>query len=302
MTLLIHPGFHKTGTTWMQEVLFKDERLFNLMFDQLETDALLVRPHDFQFSKQDAAASIDARRSPADTDLIDVISSELLCGNMFSGSRDSRILAERLFAVAGPAKILLTVRAQTPMLKSVYLQYVKRGGRKSLMEFLHFKPEPGYNWFRPEIFEFHHLADHYASLFGAQNILILPQELLIRDRQVFFDGLIKFVTGEPPAEGVTVSDEKGVGISPPSSAIPLLRFTNLFRKTPVNPEAMTSFSGVGDVLTSLSYRMRFGSKRMDGRISREIRSFADGRYGVSNAKLQSYVPVDLSDLGYEIQS
>ncbi|VAW02231.1 hypothetical protein MNBD_ALPHA04-675 [hydrothermal vent metagenome] len=302
MTLLIHPGFHKTGTTWMQEVLFKDERLFNLMFDQLETDALLVRPHDFQFSKQDATASIDARRSAADSNLIDVISSELLCGNMFSGSRDSRILAERLFAVTGPAKILLTVRAQRPMLKSVYLQYVKRGGRKSLTDFLNFEPEPGYNWFRPEIFEFHHLADHYASLFGAQNILVLPQELLIGDRQAFFEILMKFVTGEALVEGMSVSNEKGVGISPPSSAIPMLRFANLLRKTPVNPEAMTSFSGVGDLLTSLSYRMRFGRKRKDANISREIKSFADGRYGVSNTKLQSYVPVDLSDLGYETQS
>ncbi len=300
MTLLIHPGFHKTGTTWMQEVLFRDKRLFNLMFDQQETDSLLVRPHDFQFSPQHASSAITARRSGKDDNLIDVISSELLCGNMFSGSRDSRILAERLFAVTGPAKILLTVRAQIPMLKSVYLQYVKRGGRKSLTDFLNYEPEPGYNWFRGEVFEFHHLAEHYASLFGADNVMVLPQELLIRDRQIFFETLLKFVRGEAP-KGLAVSDEKSVGVSPPSSAIPILRFANLFRQTPVNPEAMRMFNGFGSLLTSLSYRMPIGSARKETRIKQQIESFAEGRYGISNAKLQSYVPVSLGELGYELK-
>jgi hypothetical protein len=44
MPLLIHPGFHKTGTTWLQQQVFSDTRAFHMLFDHEEIDRLFIPP------------------------------------------------------------------------------------------------------------------------------------------------------------------------------------------------------------------------------------------------------------------
>ena len=82
--------------------------------------------------------------------------------------------------ITGSAKILLNVRSQQGTLVASYLQFVKRGGRKSFDEFLEFKPEPGFFFFDVSQLAYHHLVDYYANHYGAKNILVLPQEALLK--------------------------------------------------------------------------------------------------------------------------
>ena len=147
MTLLVHPGFHKTGTSWLQKQLFSDARLFNKLFDHREIHDLMVKPHDLVFDAEGVRQAIDQRRSAPDNPVIDVISSETLCGSPFTGRRASAAIANRLAQTTGPAKVLITIREQGAMLKSTYLQYVKRGGRMSLADFVGYQPEPDYPTF-----------------------------------------------------------------------------------------------------------------------------------------------------------
>ncbi|MCJ2183124.1 hypothetical protein MTR62_10535 [Novosphingobium sp. 1949] len=300
MTTLIHPGFHKTGTTWLQAELFKDARVFHSLFSHFEIDDMLVRPHDFAFDAERARLAIEARASQKQPGQIDVISSEILSGNPFTGARDARTNADRLHQVLPDAHILLTVRAQKSMLRSLYMQYAQRGGRRSLDEFATRTCEPGYFWFDLDLIQFHRLAEYYGALFGHDKVLVLPQELLARDRDEYFRTLYRFLTGQPPAAELTVSRTKAVGASAPSAGVPLLRLANLIRKAPLNPEAVETLNPLGKLLHRAAYNFNVNEKSARRKLAAQASRHIDDRYAASNRILQRYCPVSLADLGYAL--
>ena len=141
---------------------------------------------------------------------------------MFSGARESLRLADRLSEVFGSAKVLLTVRSQQSIMKSVYLQYLKRGGRLSIEDYIDYQPEAGYFWFEPKVLEFDRLAHAYADRFGSENVLVLPQELLRTGKSQYLSLLFRFAgVANSASEPIEFGSERGV--SPPASGIPLLR-------------------------------------------------------------------------------
>ena len=298
MAILIHPGFHKTGTTYLQECVFTEHQGFAPLMSHQEVHDLIVRPHDLQFDPESAKLLLDAKVAQAEHSSTNVISSEILSGTMFAGSRDSALIATRLSTIVPSAKILFTIRRQDSLLKSVYLQYVKRGGRKSAQEFLDFKPEPGFHWFDCGVLEFDLLVRHYARLFGDDNVLVLPQELLRQDRGKFLAYLFAFCGSDADPSSATFAGTKGK--SPPASGIPLMRFANAFRRTPLNPEGPGGLSLLGDSLISAAYRYNFGKTHADRALTGTIDAKISGLYRESNRRLQKFVPVSLEDLGYEI--
>lgn len=300
MPLLIHPGFHKTGTTWLQQQLFSDSRYFNMLFDHDEIDRWFIRPHELEYVAADTAHETMARRSPPGSPLIDVISSETLCGQMFSGSRLSRVVARRLADCCSEAKVLLTVRAQLPITRSIYIQYLKRGGRLTIEEFLDYQPEPNYGWFNPSVIRFGNLARCYGELFGDNNVLVLPQELMARDRQAWLGHLFRFLTGATFEGDLSIEDRPREGVSPPASGMPLLRTANLFREGPLNPNAVRAMRSLGDFLHRMAYQWKLGDKAARKKLADAISGRLSGQFGESNRILQGYCPVDLAPLGYEM--
>ena len=297
---LIHPGLHKTGTTYLQECLFADESLFNSLFTHEEIHELLVAPHDLEFGPQPFWDLLKTRNSLVPSGVVDVVSSEILSGTMFYGSMDSARLAERLHTVLPHSKILLTVRSQVPWLLSVYLQYLKRGGRKSLSDFLTYSPEPGYHWFSISLLLFDRLAEKYAKLFGVENILVLPQELLQSNRPAFLRYLFDFAEVRDFADENSLSYDQKRGRSPPLSGAALLRLANVFRSGPMNPEGPKFLSPLGNTLARLSYKASWNNIDARARLVREAKAYIDLDLGASNRSLQRYCPVNLGEFGYEL--
>ena len=298
--ILIHPGFHKTGTSFLQQSVFAEERLFNSLLSHQEAHNLLVGPSPFEFNLKDVKRRIAdaacARRHGA----ADVISSEILSGTMFQGSRDANMIAGRLKQACPDARILLTVRSQTSLARSVYLQYIKRGGRRKVEHFFRHQPEPGYHWFSPQILQFHNLIEYYATLFGKDNVIVLPQELLKNDRSYYLRLLFEFADVQFDNEIDKRIASEAVGKSPPASGIPILRAGNLFRQTPLNPEGIARLSLIGNSLARLAFNWRVGAERAERKLSDHIRAEVAGKYGLSNSRTQKFCPVDLSKLGYEV--
>lgn len=300
--ILIHPGFHKTGTTYLQECVFSNETIFNDLCSHQEVHELLVKPHDLEFNPGAFRELIGSRLSPLDSRVTDVVSSEILSGTMFTGSRDSAVLAERLQSVWPQAKIVFTIRAQGPWMRSVYIQYLKRGGRKSFEQFLRHTPEPGYHWFATALLEYDKLVFRYASLFGLNRIIVLPQELLQADRTCFLQHLFQFAGVSAKADPASASYEGKRGKSPPASGAGLLRLANLFRAAPMNPEGPAFLSFLGNSLVRASYRVPsiFGKADEKAQLDDLIGNERLDGVRASNRRLQEFVPVDLSKFGYAI--
>ncbi|HEY0435615.1 MAG TPA: hypothetical protein VGC92_03190 [Phenylobacterium sp.] len=247
--LLIHVGYHKTATTWLQRILFQPDFGYTPIMSHEEVFAHLVKPHALVFDPEPVKALIDARRGRGAAGAADVISCEILSGNPFFGGRESDEYARRLKAVAPDARILLSIREQHRALASLYMQYISRAGTLTPKAFFADEPVMGYFAFAPEHFEYHRLVGFYRDLFGAENVHVSTQEALVRDSLQLARELGGFAGATGPKDLSEMSKDP-VGVSQPESSAFLLRRINHFQSGP---------AGLGPVLdlgpvSNLAYR------------------------------------------------
>ena len=128
MNILIHIGYPKTASSWLQETLFKDE---NYGFYALhDGDSKTVRDvkrmalpfyetMPFDFDAEAVRTYID-RNCPLEEERCAVISNERLSGGAFFGGYDSVDIAKRLYSVFPNARIFMMIREQFDIIISQY--------------------------------------------------------------------------------------------------------------------------------------------------------------------------------------
>ncbi len=136
--LLIHIGYHKTATTWLQKSLFENaEAGFARPISSHEAIMKLVGPNSFDFEAyQCGAVLLPKIKAAREQGLSPVLSTERLSGLPWYGGYDSKELSRRLAAVFPGARILIVIREQKSMLLSNYNQYIKHGGMWPIQQFL----------------------------------------------------------------------------------------------------------------------------------------------------------------------
>lgn len=300
--LLIHIGYHKTGTTWLQRQLFRPEFGFNPLATHEEAYKHFIRPHGLTFDPQAACAFLDGRRNRGVSGSADVISSELLSGNPFFGGRESDIYAHRLKAIAPGARILITIREQLRIIVSVYMQYLHRGGTIPPRPFLTDDPMMGYFAFAPEHFDYHRLSRLYCELFGSDNVLVLTQESLAKGPRALAETVSSFagVAQQGDLTNLVTAPESP---SPPEAFAPLLRRINHFRS---GPAGLGPFLDLGPV-SAFAYRATAALGRTsfvrstlrDARpITSEVRRRFEGRFNESNRELKALFGARIDLSGY----
>jgi hypothetical protein len=295
-SILFHVGYHKTGTTWMQRRLFQPAHGYDPLMDHDGVFATITRPHRLAFDPAVARAALAAR--PAGAGLVPVVSSEILSGHPFWGGRDSADFAERIARIAPDARILITIRAQIPAIASVYMQYVRRAGLKDPESFFRGPGILGFDGFDPVHFEYHRLAGHYRSLFGADRVLVLTQERLAADPAGFVARLAAFA-GAPEAPIPSTARE---GVSESEAAVWLLRRINRLRRDGAGQDPVADLGRVGLQAYRVAgwfYRRPFMKRLAAGRpVTATARRLFAGRFGPSNRALLDMMPgLDLP--GYE---
>lgn len=298
--VLIHPGFHKTGTTYLQEVVFANGPSFIQPWTRQLVYDHIIDPHEFAFDAETARVEFAAARGRVPADALAVLSEEGLCGNPFNGAREAGVHARKLKALFGNAYILLTVRSQPGMLRAVYIQYLKAFGRRSPETFYHPPRYPEFSAFDPDVYHYDRLADCYAALFGKERVLVLPQELLQRDEKAFVGEIGKF-TGRNIIWGAqNKGSSRGRNVSPSPAGVPFLRFGNHFVPSAFNESGLGgAFANIGSLFRSLGYRKTPFFRGKAAEFANVIAGYSN-RYAVSNSRLQAYCPVDLAELGYEM--
>ncbi len=296
--ILIHPGFHKTGTTFLQNVLFSGAAGFAQPWSRAFIDEHLMRPHPLAFDRDAARARFAAEAAQASG--LCVLSEEGLGGNPFNGAREAKANADKLAATFDHARVLITIRRQQDMIRSVYIQYLKAGGRRTLHQFLSDAPEPEFFTFDADIFHYDRLVLYYERLFGAGSVLVMPQEYLRRDVAAATAligahvGVLGLVAPAVP------SDRKRDNLSPPLASAPLLRHGNRFASGPFNETA--SFPGplAARGLRSLGYRQRGLFTGLERRLRAHIETTFAGHFAESNRHLQALAPVPLAEFRYDL--
>jgi hypothetical protein len=291
--LLIHVGYHKTATTWMQRRLFTPPLGYHQILDHEVIADHFVRPHGFAHDAGAAAAAVAQAVAATPSGLVPVMSAEFLCGNPFYGAREATEVAHRLQAAAPGARILVTIREQVAAIASTYMQYLQRGGALSPREFFAETPVMGYPTFCHAHFRYDRFVGLYAGLFGAENVLVCNQELLIKDQIGFAQRIADFAGQDGPVNAAALDTER-TGVSYPEYGAGLLRQINHFRTGPSGPTAMpdlgrlgdTLYRGVGKLLRLEPVRKAFGNARP---VTDYVRQRYDGAFVESNRALAAIV-------------
>jgi hypothetical protein len=303
---LLHIGYHKTGTTWLQRDVFAGGVAgFALPWHRGVLNDAFVTVNDLEFSAERARALLAEHRNAPPTDgTVDVVSHERLSGNPHSGGYDSGAIASRLLATFPGARVLAVIRQQAEMVLSAYKQYVREGGAQSIDRYLH-PPHRGrarVPQFSLSYFEFDRLIACYHDLFGADRVLVLPYEQLDADPLAFVRRIAAFA-GVPEPEAVTAG-RRNVGLSGTSVGVKR-RFNFWFARDTVNPAAPFDWPrvahGVRTRLDRLDARVPARMRRRsDRRLESVVHAETDGRFAESNRRTAALTGIDLASLGYEV--
>jgi Sulfotransferase domain len=306
--LLIHIGYHKTGTTWLQKTLFsvksetfiplapngKPKYIGNYFFP--DPEGHLLSP--FQSNKQ--AILNEVETTPRGLDLqgkIPVISNERLSGNPHSGSFDSKLIADRIKDCFPNAKIFCVIRKQKDMILSTYFQYLKIGGTDSLKAYLTRKYDERRPGFSPASLRYVNLISYYHQLFSPENALVLPYEILNRKPADFVKRVGSFLSVNIDTNLVNPEVRYNTRAeSPITQRFPAL---NLFcKKSSVNAYSPLSFPIFSRLIQATNWLFPGKSRSHIEKAIQQIEQITGNRYLESNRELSELIGMDLSEYGY----
>ncbi|PIE71513.1 MAG: hypothetical protein CSA22_01415 [Deltaproteobacteria bacterium] len=307
-TPVVHVGFPKSLSTWLQQYYFTERMGFDRVGNPFLLQQHVIDPWTLEFDPDTCRESLGIGRSGNPG--VPVLSSETLSGNLFCGGFDSKLLADRLKAVLGDARILILFREQRAMIRSLYSTGVSWGMPQSLERFL--KPvsprmSPGFD---PAYLKYHLLVAYYRELFGHENVLALPMEGFSADPNGFLTRLSSFcgLDADHAAQAADLPVRRRVNRKRSVVNLTWQRlFNRLMVSSPFNYSGLirdTDIRQLRRVGTCIrrenripNIARRWGEKRM----TRRIHQYASDTYAASNRQLQQITAVDLSAFDYVLE-
>ncbi|MEM1153876.1 MAG: hypothetical protein AAGI44_07020 [Pseudomonadota bacterium] len=307
---LLHIGYPKGASTWLQQHFFNAAQGFGQVSNALVLHRDLVLPTlsggelaAFGAQLQEAFSEHrQAGRTP-------VLSSEALVGDLIRGGRDGESIADKLGTVLDcEARVLIVVREQQDHMRSLYKTLVMFGADQSLKRLLRNARADKAGQFSLEFLCFDRVASLYERIFGTGAVCVLPFELF-RQEPRYFLSLVRRHSGLPE-----LSDHEFAALRLSDVANPGQSLALLYGQRVLNRVLGTSQN---------NYEGRFGSnhfdrvmsriarhKRLDfmlpwddwleQRFRRTVNSVFTGRFERSNRALQRFCPTDLGALGYAL--
>lgn len=304
MTVFVHVGYPKTASTWLQTRVFPGHPDLDYWrqvpgFDWVDG---IVELHDFEF---DAKALRERYFAGRDTrsGRHTLISWEALVGDAFAGAWDTCRNADRLRAVLGEARIIVSIREQVSMLDSLYKQYLAQGGIGSVKLFLGLRPV-GRTHFSLNYLRYDRAVGYYRALFGEDSVYVCLYEELLESPDTFLRGLSDFLG----IDGFDVDErsmrkKENPGFSAFSTAVARVANRFLysdFNRLPLVPPGLVSVPGMRAFLkradTALFGRL-FPAKSV---IDQNTRVFLEDYYRSGNRALAEELGLPLAQYGYPV--
>jgi hypothetical protein len=315
LSVLLHIGYHKTATSWLQGHLFKHPESPLRTVGKKKVDAparqiIRARPLEFDAAAVRALFEPQLRRI-SDAGLLPVVSNERLSGHPSSGGYDSKEIADRLAAVFPEGRVLIVVREQRSVIHSVYKQYVLAGGPLSFEQFVEAPVDPGDRvpGFDFRFYEYHHLLDHYRDRFGPDSVLVLAYEQFVRDPRGFVRAIGEFA-GRQFDDALIEALPYGSMLkrTPSAVVIEATRVGNrVARRSQYNPAPFVDSPWLSGHLRKLARGRALATivprgvaGRKDDALRREVAEAVGDRYRESNGITAELSGLDLGGYGWAL--
>jgi hypothetical protein len=298
--VLLHIGYHKTGTSWLQQGLFASAECgFTTPWTSMQIADRLILPHELEFSADVARDEFAVELAQSDH-LVPVLTWERLSGSPHAGGFDSALIARRLHEVFPQGRVLIVVREQRSAILALYQQYVRDGGIATLEGYLRPRNPAEMPQFRFEHLAYDRLVAYYRELFGPESVLTLAYERLREDPAGFVRRIQGFAGVAPSA-----SSDVSVGVvnaSLKAGTVVLKRWANRwFVRNSLSPGARYYVKDHERRFAVLDQRMPVRwSNRIEARWAARIAELVGDRYDASNAQLAALTGEPLAELGYAV--
>lgn len=302
---VVHIGYHKTATTWLQRELFPRATSHD-MISRKQVQDIFLAPGGLHFCPVEAREklAVAGRNRPL------LLSEENLSGYLHNGGLHGFLgpeAARRIHAVLPDSSIVIFIRNQFEICRASYAQYVSGGGTWGQGRYFETACKVRGALTRPwkapafefEHFEFDRLVAYYDSLFGAENVHVYPYEWLL-DRNMLIDRMERDL-GLTFGDGEAENCRRNGSLSP--VAIGMMRFVNLFtRQSVVNKNCIVDLPG-GQIMrhaAKLAAQKVPSGDRRGMRLPEGIRERIAGHYPESNRRLMASRNLPLEELGYPV--
>jgi hypothetical protein len=229
-----------------------------------------------------------------------VLSHERLSGNPHSGYYDIDQIANRFHRTIDNPQVVVIIREQYDLIASIYKQYVRIGGTRTLAEYVMPYNDlrmPQFSWLPLRYVD---ILKQYRSLFGTDKVCALPFEWLKNDNQPLLKTLCKFINVEYISPPESICSPANVGIE--ESQIDERRASNLFYAGKTSFRDTGSLTNNPDIeakirrLITLSPNEFLATRDM----KTQARQLLEGSFSQSNRVFAEMLAIDLSALGYEV--
>lgn len=298
---LIHIGYHKTASTWLQRELFPNHEGIELVAGPGRTAEHLIRPHPLAFDASQARAALMPDVEAAyEAGKVPVLTNERLSGYPHLGGYDADRMARRIHAAFPEAKIWVAIREQVSAIHACYRQFVRAGGPWSLDDYLDPRDDGATPGFSEEHFRYLPLVELYHDLFGEDAVLVTLLEAFSDDPSAVIDRVEAHADIEPSPG--TYDTDRRIHPSLSDPATRLLRLLNRRFSTP----KLFHYPALGfpnrdlvrDAVMRLDLTVDLSRKK--GALRRGVEAWCGDRFAASNRRLSQVIERDLGAWGYRV--
>jgi hypothetical protein len=237
--IVVHIGLHKTATTTLQRRIFPNLPGLHFIESSRANVGGIINALQVQDPIYfDSGLSRGVLLGAFSRDKVNLISSESLSGSLYSavGKRDldhRHSIIENLQQTLPEAKVMLVIRRQDQYARSVYRQYIKRGGVLDAAAFFGVHRHGG-AYFPRDRFRYREYVKALKERFPA-GVHVGVFEELVESPPTFLERMCRFLEVEPvdswPLQKINRSRLGSTGLE-------VSRVLNRLFRSPLNPGGM----------------------------------------------------------------
>lgn len=317
--LLIHVGLRKAGGTWLRKNLFgpsgtgfwspgdvvaiPGKKRVRAHARQLYMDDLGRLVPDEEFDPVALREQLGPIVVPAGR--CAVLSTGRLAGHPLSNGIDRSQLCNRIKQVYPNARILIVFREQRSMILSNYMEHLHGGGADTLQHYLDGKWDASCPALTPHYFKYDRLIRLYHSVFGPENVLALPIEVISSTPQEFIKRICRFsnITAPKDLQLHIKANKRTIYFS----YVALRRIAPLFRSSRGNAYSAAILGrklGKAAHLGMVSGISKVVPRSLDKwtkeRLRQQVEEITKDTYVTSNRATEKLIGMDLGALGYRV--
>ena len=225
MDVLIHVGYIKTGSTWLQKHFFPFVEN-TACIDRRYVFNKIIKPDNENFNTEEILKYFN---NFSDKNII--ISQESLIGGVFMQQIKRNEIANRIKILFPEAKIVIFIRNQAELISSAYSMHVKLGETRKITDYIFNKSSSSknisYDNFLFDFLKFDNIISLYQNLFGINNVKVFLYEDLLADNLKFLNDFKGFYNFEIEIDSLDFNKEN---IRLRKKLYGVKRFSNLFTK------------------------------------------------------------------------